>query len=172
MANFFDDDEITAEQKSKKNSDSGVRKVFIVVIPLVVFMVASYVFYKFLTTKRDSLLVEHQAIEQVTSGKNLVQLPIEQITTNLAPVNNKTNYLKITTSVVLEVSSDDEAEKAKIKLAEVQDAFQIFLRDIRAADLNGAEGALKVKEELTKRAAKIFAPMKVKEVLLSELLVE
>ncbi len=174
MSDFFETDN---DKLQKNDSPNGVidslRKVLMVVVPLVVFIFGSYMFYEFLTTKRDSLMVERKVIEQVTSGKERVQVAIEPIVANLSSAGKQANRV-IRMKLVLEIESSDEQEVnlVSVRNTEMQDIFQVFLRDLRVGDLNGAEGTMRLKEELIKRANKVLAPVLVTDVLFKEILIE
>ena len=81
----------------------------------------------------------------------------------------KATYLKLT--VVLRVSSDDEAKIVQGKLPMIVDSFQTFLAGLRPIDFNGTGVTLLLKEELTKRVNKLTAPVVVEDVLFKEVIV-
>ena len=88
---------------------------------------------------------------------------------NLAPSGSKPNYLKI--SLVLQVSNEQESQTVTAKTPLLVDAFQTFLRELRAPDFNSSGSMIYLKEELLKRANKITYPIIIKEILFKELVV-
>lgn len=174
MSDFFDSDD---SKSGKTQADDGivsiVRRALIVIIPLIVFIFGSYMFYEFLTNKRDSLMVERKVIEQVTSGKELVKVELDQLVANLSSTAQRASKV-IRMKLVLEIEASDDKEVKFVegRNAEVQDIFQVFVRDLRPADLNGAEGTVRLKEELLKRANKVLSPVLVTDVLFKEILIE
>jgi flagellar FliL protein len=54
----------------------------------------------------------------------------------------------------------------------VTDLFQTYMRELRAADLNGSAGLFRLKEELTRRVNAAVAPVPVSAVLFKEIVVQ
>jgi flagellar FliL protein len=57
-------------------------------------------------------------------------------------------------------------------LPRILDAFQIYLRELRPADLEGSAGLFRLKEELLRRINLSVYPAKVEGVLFKEILVQ
>jgi flagellar FliL protein len=90
---------------------------------------------------------------------NLVGLPGERV-----------QYLKV--RVVLEVKEEKQVEAIKPTMPRVTDIFQTYLRELRAADLNGSAGLFRLREELTRRVNLAVAPNQVNAVLFKEIVVQ
>jgi flagellar FliL protein len=90
---------------------------------------------------------------------NLVGAPGERV-----------QYLKV--KVVLELKEEKLIEEIKPTMPRVTDIFQTYLRELRAADLNGSAGLFRLKEELTRRVNVAVAPIKVSAVLFKEIVVQ
>ena len=90
---------------------------------------------------------------------NLVGLPGERV-----------QYLKV--KVVLEVKEEKQVEAIKPTMPRVTDIFQTYLRELRAADLNGSAGLFRLKEELTRRVNVAVAPTQVNAVLFKEIVIQ
>jgi flagellar protein FliL len=90
---------------------------------------------------------------------NLVGLPGERV-----------QYLKV--KIVLEVKEEKQVEAIKPTLPRVTDIFQIYLRELRASDLNGSAGLFRLKEELTRRVNVAVSPSQVSAVLFKEVVVQ
>jgi flagellar FliL protein len=54
----------------------------------------------------------------------------------------------------------------------VMDAFQTYLRELRATDLDGSAGLYRLKEELTRRVNAAIAPSRINAVLFKEIVVQ
>ena len=52
------------------------------------------------------------------------------------------------------------------------DRFQVYLRELRVEDLEGSAGMQRLREELLNRVNKVAHPVKVRDVLFAELLVQ
>lgn len=74
--------------------------------------------------------------------------------------------------VVLEISDAKASEEIKPLLPRVEDAFQVFMRELRPADLEGSAGMYRLKEELLRRVNVTVYPAKIDAVLFKELLVQ
>ena len=83
---------------------------------------------------------------------------------------DRTQYLKV--KVVLELA--DQALVAQIQplMPRVLDAFQTYLRELRATDLDGSAGLYRLKEELTRRVNAAVAPNRINAVLFKEIVVQ
>ncbi|WP_293810307.1 flagellar basal body-associated protein FliL [uncultured Bosea sp.] len=74
--------------------------------------------------------------------------------------------------VVLEIADSKAADQVKPLLPRVEDAFQVFMRELRPSDLEGSAGMYRLKEELLRRVNLTVYPAKVDAVLFKELLVQ
>lgn len=74
--------------------------------------------------------------------------------------------------VVLEIGDVKVSEEVKPLLPRVEDAFQVFMRELRPSDLEGSAGMYRLKEELLRRVNLTVYPAKVDAVLFKELLVQ
>lgn len=74
--------------------------------------------------------------------------------------------------VVLEIADAKVSEEVKPLLPRVEDAFQVFMRELRPSDLEGSAGMYRLKEELLRRVNLTVYPAKVDAVLFKELLVQ
>ncbi|HEV2674077.1 MAG TPA: flagellar basal body-associated FliL family protein [Aliidongia sp.] len=89
---------------------------------------------------------------------------------NLNTGTRKSSFLKLHVSLQIE----GEEDKAKIKLvqARIIDTFQTYLRELRLEDLKGSAGLYRLREELLMRVNAAVAPVKVDDVLFTEMLVQ
>jgi flagellar FliL protein len=74
--------------------------------------------------------------------------------------------------VVLEIADAKISEEIKPLLPRVEDAFQVFMRELRPSDLEGSAGMYRLKEELLRRVNVTVHPAKIDAVLFKELLVQ
>jgi flagellar FliL protein len=82
----------------------------------------------------------------------------------------RVQYLKL--KIVLEVKEEKQVEAIKPSMPRVTDLFQGYMRELRAADLNGSAGLFRLKEELTRRVNAAIAPSQVTAVLFKEIVVQ
>ncbi|HVW92724.1 MAG TPA: flagellar basal body-associated FliL family protein [Devosia sp.] len=79
-------------------------------------------------------------------------------------------FMKLT--VALEVADQKTMTDIQPRMAKVIDAFQVYLRELRPADLDGSAGIYRLKEELLRRVNVAVAPAHVDGILFKEILVQ
>jgi flagellar FliL protein len=84
--------------------------------------------------------------------------------------DRKSRYMKIRVSLELE-------DKGSIPVVErlmprIVDNVQVYLRELRAQDLKGSAGTLRLREELLKRINASVTPLRIDDVLLLEILLQ
>lgn len=110
-----------------------------------------------------------EAKHEVVKPATFVDLP--DVLVNLSSVGaDRTQYLKV--KVVLELPDAELVPKIQPLMPRVMDAFQTYLRELRATDLDGSAGLYRLKEELTRRVNVAVAPNKVTAVLFKEIVVQ
>jgi flagellar protein FliL len=106
-------------------------------------------------------------------GKPIVQAvyyTLPEFLVNLNSGGKQTSFLK--TTVILELSSQLDVVRVEANLPRLLDAFNTYLRELRASDLAGSAGIQRLREELLLRANKALAPLKVNDVLFKEIVVQ
>jgi flagellar FliL protein len=110
------------------------------------------------------------------NGKPIPQKPqiffkeVPEILVNLASRGSSTRYLKL--KVSLELGSEADLESIEYVMPRVVDDFQLYLRQLRVEDLDGSAGIYRLKEDLLLRANQSAQPLKIKNVLFKEILVQ
>lgn len=90
---------------------------------------------------------------------------------NLSSVSNQTSFIKM--KITLKLPSEADQEIVTLRLAEIQNEFNTYLRDLRASDLAGSAGMYRLQEELLARANRILAPeARVDKILFTEILIQ
>lgn len=89
---------------------------------------------------------------------------------NLASEGKQSVYLRVVATLELEPGVD--LSLAEAQGASVLDGFQAFLREMRPRDLSGSAGLMRLKEELLVRANASFDKPVVRNVLLTEFLIQ
>jgi flagellar FliL protein len=90
---------------------------------------------------------------------------------NLAnPGGDRPQYLKV--KIVIEVAEQAMVAQITPMMPRVMDAFQTYLRELRAADLDGSAGLYRLREELTRRVNAAIDPHRVNAVLFKELVIQ
>ena len=181
--NFFDDREepLTPTPIGKQSGKSLFSKLYgnkpkkalLIIIPLIIVVLsATYFFYRVIKkpkTYNNTELTAAKTLENINQINANAYIDLEPMVINLAPSSAKQNYLKLT--VTLQFASDIETKVAQLKLPNIIDSFQTFLREVRANDLNSSGSMLQLKEELMKRVNKVIYPVVIENILFKEMLV-
>lgn len=101
--------------------------------------------------------------------KPVVFYDLPEMTVNLATDDRRT-FLKV--RIALEVESSSVIDDIEPYLPRIMDAFQIYLRELRPADLEGSAGLFRLKEQLLRRINLAIYPAKVEGVLFKEILIQ
>jgi flagellar protein FliL len=97
----------------------------------------------------------------------IIELP--EMVANLNGDAQRPQYVKLRAE--LETMPAD-AEQVRRAMPRLIDLFQTYLREIRAAELQGALGTYRLREELIARAAIAVQPAKITDLLFEEILVQ
>lgn len=86
--------------------------------------------------------------------------------------DSKPAFLKL--SVSLELEGEAEAAKAAIEpvMPRVVDQLQTYLRELRVEDLTGSASVFRLKEEMLRRVNLAVEPVKIKDVLFREMIIQ
>ncbi|MBL8779341.1 MAG: flagellar basal body-associated FliL family protein [Alphaproteobacteria bacterium] len=97
---------------------------------------------------------------------------VPDILVNVATGQDKPAFLKL--SVSLELEGEAEAAKAAIEpvMPRVVDQLQTYLRELRVEDLSGSASVFRLKEEMLRRVNLAVEPVKVKDVLFREMIIQ
>jgi len=108
---------------------------------------------------------------EAAPAKPPVFLEVPDMLVNLSgQPGERVQYLKV--RIVLEVKEERQLEAIKPTMPRLTDIFQIYLRELRAGDLNGSAGLFRLKEELTRRVNTVISPSQVNAVLFKEIVIQ
>ena len=82
----------------------------------------------------------------------------------------RTQYLKL--KVSLELMDKDVEAVVEPLLPRIVDMFQIYLRELRPADLEGSAGMFRLKEELIRRVNLEISPQEISDVLFKQIIIQ
>lgn len=97
-----------------------------------------------------------------------VELP--EIVANLNTGGRRVSFVKL--KARLEVAKPEDAAKVQAAMPRIQDMFQTYIREVRPEDLRGSAGTYRLREELLARAELAARPVRVRDVLFVEMLVQ
>jgi flagellar protein FliL len=103
--------------------------------------------------------------------KPAIFVDLPDVLVNLSgAVSDRPQYLKV--KIVLELPDPTVVAQIQPLMPRVMDAFQTYLRELRATDLDGSAGLYRLKEELTRRVNAAVAPNRITAVLFKEIVVQ
>ncbi len=104
--------------------------------------------------------------------KPVVFLDVREMMINLAsePGQDKTRFAKI--KVAIELKDAKVEGEVKPLMPRIEDAFQVYLRELRASDLSGSAGIYRLREELLRRVNVAIHPARAEAVLFKDVVVQ
>ncbi len=112
---------------------------------------------------------EHAATP-AAEGAKAVMYAMPEMLVNINTAGRAKNFLKI--KVTLELSNEADIARIEDVLPRITDNFQVYLRELRLEDLQGAAGMYRLREELLSRVNAAVRPSQVKDVLFQEMIVQ
>jgi flagellar FliL protein len=111
-----------------------------------------------------------EAAKAVQKKTGFIEMKEMLVNISGATPGERQNFIKV--KVALEIADSKMAPDIQPLLPRVEDLFQVYLRELRPADLEGSAGTYRLREELLKRVNIALHPAKVDAVLFKELLVQ
>lgn len=150
-----------------------VKKILLIVLPLLLLVGAGAGLY--FTGAIDSLMgmfkgAEHPKAETKAAVQQTVFMDLPEMLVNLQSDGRKQSFLKI--HVALELTDPTDPPKIEAVMPRIVDSFQVYLRELRIEDLQGAAGMHLLREELLTRVQAAVKPVKVNDVLFREMLIQ
>ncbi len=102
--------------------------------------------------------------------ESLVFFDLPDLLVNLNSTGKRPHYLKI--QVSLELADAGQVATLQTLAPRIIDNFQVYLRELRISDLQGSAGLVRLREELLRRVNAAVEPVKVRDVLFREMLVQ
>lgn len=179
MSEDYEDD---AEDGAPASSKSGGKKKLIVLVVLPLLLIVGAAAGAYFTGLADPVLAmlgggkkeEAAAAAAADASKPLappVFYELPEMLVNLNPgQGRRPSHLKI--KVRLELAAATDTPKIEAMLPRIVDSFQVYLRELRVEDLQGAAGMYRLREELMMRVNRVAAPAKINDVLFQDVLVQ
>lgn len=164
------------DQEEAPSSKSG-KKVGIIVA-LLVLLIGGGVGASYFLGMFDSMLGkekhEEKPAEEVVPAvapAKITYYELPEFLVNLNTTTGQTSFIKM--KVSLRLPSEADQLIAQQRLAELQNEFNTYLRDLRASDLSGSAGMYRLQEELLARANRVLGPEgKVDKILFTQILIQ
>lgn len=164
--------EAGAEDEAEAAAKSAKRKKTILLagIPVLLLIIGGGGWYGLSSMGVFDSAGEVAMTEEAPPPKPAYYHELPEMVVNLSSKETRGHYLKM--KIALEVSDASVAAAMQPNLPRVLDLFQIYLRELRASDLEGSQGIYRLKEELLKRINLAVHPSRVNRILFKEIIVQ
>lgn len=178
-ADMYEDDMGAADRRfgGTRRRLSGKKLVLYIVLPIVLIggIVAGLYFSNMFS--RIGGIIGGGGGAPVSSARqdrapaaDVVWFALPDILVNLRSDGPRPAFLKIKVNLELNTVADRAAVEKQ--LPRVIDTFQVYLRELRPDQLQGAAGMYRLREELLARVNSAVRPVQVREVLFTEIVVQ
>ncbi len=164
-------------EDGEASKGGGKRKLIIIIVAVVIVLLlggaaTAYFFGLFdsNSTEQQNLVTKAGEVPENDFVAPAFFYELPEIAVNLNTIGRKAARMKL--SVSIEVSDPELIPKLEALLPRIIDSFQVYLRELRVADLKGSAGMYRLREELLTRVNSAIAPSKVKAILFKEMLVQ
>ncbi|OFX08775.1 MAG: flagellar basal body protein FliL [Alphaproteobacteria bacterium RIFOXYD12_FULL_60_8] len=169
------------ESGEAKSGGLAGKKKLIIIIALALLVAIGAAAGAYFTGMADPLLAmlgagggapaeEHAASSEGGGPEGTVFYDLPEMTVNLDSLGRKKAYLKI--RVALALATPEDTAIVEAVMPRIVDNFQVYLRELRVDDLQGAAGMYRLREELLSRVIAASKPARVSDVLFKEMLVQ
>jgi flagellar protein FliL len=145
----------------------GKKIVLFIVLPVVVLAAAAVAV--FFSGAADGLL-HRGAHAEKAAAKPAVFFDMPELLVNLNTGGRRVSFLKL--SIALELTDPADVPKVQLLMPRLIDSFQVYLRELRLEDLRGSAGVYRLREDLLARVNETAKPVKIKDVLFKEMLIQ
>lgn len=97
-------------------------------------------------------------------------LEVPEMLVSLRSSGRKQQILKLRIS--LELAGPEDQAAVVAFMPKIVDNFQVFLRELRVEELEGSQGLYRIKEEMLARVNQAAHPVKIKDVLIGDMLIQ
>ncbi|KRE00209.1 flagellar basal body-associated protein FliL [Bosea sp. Root381] len=160
-----DQDDASGEQQPR----SGKRKLIMIGGAVALLAVAGGGWFMFKKPSAEQIAADEAA---KNAKKPVAFLEMKDMMIGITGSSQSERQPIIKIKVVLETADAKISDEIKPLLPRIEDAFQVFMRELRPSDLEGSAGMYRLKEELLRRVNVTVYPAKVDAVLFKELLVQ
>jgi flagellar protein FliL len=171
----FEEGEGSDEISDAPSRKLPIKKILLVVLPILLLIGAGAGLYfsgvldRLFAPKAD----KHEEAAAPGSPKTVqaaVFMDLPEMLVNLQTGGRKQAFLKL--RVALELEAVTDTPRIEQVMPRIVDNFQVYLRELRIEDLQGAAGMHLLREELLSRVNAAVKPVKVNDVLFKEMLVQ
>lgn len=158
-----------AEGEAPPAGMSKKRKMMLIALVVIVALAGGGTFFYFKKSK-EAAEEEMKAKEAEAATPKQIFTDMDELIVNLNTEGKSVSFMKL--KITLELEGNDNVETVNKMMPRIRDVFQVYLRELRPADMQGSVGLYRLREELLLRINKIIYPAQVKDILFKEVLVQ
>ncbi|SDE10363.1 flagellar basal body-associated FliL family protein [Rhodospira trueperi] len=186
----YDESEDGFEEEGQSSGRGGRKKLLLILIPVLLLVLgAAGAFFTGLLDPVFNMVMGSDSESHATADGHgedhgggdghggeggvlgqTVFYDLPEMVVDLNAGGRQSHFLKVRVS--LELASQADVAQVEAVMPRVIDNFQVFLRELRIEDLQGAAGIYRVREELLRRISNAVRPARVNAVLFKEMLVQ
>ena len=166
----FEEGEGAEDAPESTPSKLPIKKLLMILLPILLVVGASAGLYFSGVFDHMAGMFKSSPTKETNSVQAAVFMDLPEMLVNLQTNGRKQAFLKI--RVALELDAVTDQPRIDLVLPRIVDNFQVYLRELRVEDLQGAAGMHLLREELLARVNSAVKPVKVNDVLFKEMLVQ
>jgi flagellar FliL protein len=159
-----------AEAPPPEKKPTSKKKLIILAAPVLLIVILAGLWFSGIGPRLLGLNHKEPDKQEANNPAMPVFVDLPDMIANLNSPSNKPSYIKL--QARLEVAQSEDAEKIKQEMPRLQDIFQTYLREMRPEELRGSPGIYRLREELLGRANVAVAPVKINDILFTQLLIQ
>ena len=160
-----------APEGAAEGKKGGKKKLLLIALPVLLIAIGAGLWFSGILPGMLGLgqEAEHGAHAESAAPSVPVYVEFPDIIANLNTAKRGT-FVKL--KAKLELSKEADAAAARAAMPRLQDLFTTYLREMRPEELRGSVGTYRLREELIARANVALSPVRVRDILFVELLVQ
>lgn len=170
MADEENEESAEEDLEEAEQAPNKKKKLLLIAAPVVLLLLGGGGWFAASSFGLLSSGEEMSATNKAPPPKPAYYHELPEMIVNLSSREKRAHFLKM--KIALEVSDVTVAEALQPNLPRVLDLFQVYLRELRAQDLEGSQGIYRLKEELLKRINLAVHPSRVNRILFKEIIVQ
>jgi flagellar FliL protein len=164
------DQPTTGADATKAPKSFGKKKLIVLAAPVLLIGILAGLWFTGVLSGLLGMKAKDPHAEEASKPTIPVFVDLPDMIANLNSPSNKPAYIKL--QARLELAKPEDADKIRQQMPRLQDIFQTYLREMRPEELRGSPGIYRLREELLGRANVAVAPVKVNDILFTQLLIQ
>ncbi|MFK7866794.1 MAG: flagellar basal body-associated FliL family protein [Alphaproteobacteria bacterium] len=172
----FDDDDDDGEGEPKKSIIG--KRLILILVAVAVIIIGAVLGIAYMMGWLDDLFnlkpqtIEEAALERGDAPVNDIGFfySLEEISVPIQSSGNRSRFLKL--NLVLELEAESDIAFVEQVMPRITDNLLVFLRELRVSEMEGSQGIYRVREELLRRINAALSPIKIKDVLFSNIAIQ